>query len=178
MPAKRSKDRLDLQNSLGGIYVGGYEQKLQDRRNEIKITKNCRDLIEKRPYLIKKNDLILYLWFDPRMECTGADGNSWCRCCQGSRRLGAWLSRGMERGERGVLGCVLTRGRDEQRWPDFTEEGDGTRVFVGGAPPVRLQRRVGVPWTRFRIANLLAMTSWPGGWMLSVEQKLVSSWLW
>jgi hypothetical protein len=54
MPAKRSKDRLDLQNSLGGIYVGGYEQKLQDRRNEIKITKNCRDLIEKRPYLIKK----------------------------------------------------------------------------------------------------------------------------
>jgi hypothetical protein len=57
MPAKRSKDRLDLQNSLGGIYVGGYEQKLQDRRNEIKITKNCRDLIEKRPYLIKKTTL-------------------------------------------------------------------------------------------------------------------------
>jgi hypothetical protein len=75
---------------------------------------------------------------------------------------------------------VLPRGRDEQRWPDFAKEGGGRRSGLrgwssSGASPVTGW----VPWTRFLITNLLAMTSLPGDLMLqSGEKKLVSRWPW
>jgi hypothetical protein len=45
---------------------------------------------------------------------------------------GSVESRNGGRGERGDLGCVLTRGRDERRWTDFIEEGGGRRSGLRG----------------------------------------------